>query len=150
MTPLPHQYAVTFVSSREHHVQVSADRLPTLESAAPAEFGGPGDRWSPETFLVAAVGDCFVITFKGMARLAGLPWTVLRCEVTGIVDRLDGRLQFTGFHIRATLGVPADTTTTLALRTLEKAERNCLIANSLKAPVVLHATIEPVEPARVA
>jgi len=150
MTPLPHEYAVTLLDSRERDVQLSADGLPTLESAAPAQFGGPGDRWSPETLLVAAVGDCFAITFKGLARLAGLPWTFLRCEVTGTLDRQDRLLQFTGFHIRATLGVPADASKAVALETLENAERRCLIANSLKAPVVLNATIEPVEPARVA
>jgi organic hydroperoxide reductase OsmC/OhrA len=150
MILLPHEFAVTLVSSRERDVQVSADRLPTLESAAPDQFGGPGDRWSPETLLVAAVGDCFVITFKAMARLAGLPWTFLRCEATGTIDRPDRMLQFTGFHIRATLGVPMDTSKAIALRTLEHAERRCLIAQSLKAPLVLTATIEEAEPACVA
>jgi organic hydroperoxide reductase OsmC/OhrA len=150
MTPLPHEYAVTLISSRERDVHVSADRLPTLESAAPAQFNGPGDRWSPETLLVAAVGDCFVITFKGLARLAGLPWTFLRCEVTGTLDRLDRTLQFTKFHIRATLGVPTDTSKAVALQTLENAERRCLIAHSVKAPVVLNATVEQAEPACVA
>jgi hypothetical protein len=33
---------------------------------------------------------------------------------------------------------------------LERAERGCLIARSLKAPVLLTATIEQLEPAQVA
>jgi organic hydroperoxide reductase OsmC/OhrA len=131
-------------------VYLSANRVPVVRSAAPAEFGGPGDRWSPETLLVAAVGDCFAITFQAIARAAELPWRFLRCDVSGTLDRQDGTLLFTGFALRARLGVPAGTSEELARRALEKAERGCLIARSLKAPVLLKATIEQLEPVPVA
>ena len=150
MKAFPHEYRVTVVSSPQRDVDVSADHLPTLPSAAPPEFGGPGGRWSPETLLVASVGDCFAITFEGIARAAGLAWGVLQCEVTGTLDRRDRIPQFTGFQIRARLGVPFGTNHDLAHGVLEKAEHRCLIANSLKAPVVLDATIERLEPAQVA
>ena len=121
-----------------------------LETAAPAEFGGPGDRWSPETLLVASVGDCFAITFEGIARAVGLPWGFLRCEVAGTLDRQDRIPQFTRFRILARLGVPAGTSHDLATTTLRKAEQRCLIANSLKGPVLLNPTIEHLNPAEVA
>ncbi|HEY7056350.1 MAG TPA: OsmC family protein, partial [Vicinamibacterales bacterium] len=149
MTAFPHEYVVTLVSSPRCDVYLSANRVPVMRSAAPAEFGGPGDRWSPETLLVAAVGDCFAITFQAMARAAELPWKSLRCEVTGTLDRQDGGPQFTRFELRARLGVPAGTSEELAHRSLERAERGCLIARSLKAPVLLTATIEQLEPAQV-
>jgi organic hydroperoxide reductase OsmC/OhrA len=72
MKPFPHTYPVTVVSSPMRDVQLSADRVNVLQSAAPPEFGGRGDRWSPETLLVAAVGDCFAITFQEIARAADL------------------------------------------------------------------------------
>jgi organic hydroperoxide reductase OsmC/OhrA len=150
MKAFPHEYLVTVVSSPQRDVDLSADHLPTVRSAAPAEFGGPGDRWSPETLLVAAVGDCFAITFQGIARAAGLSWAFLRCEVTGTLDREDRVPQFTGFRIRARLGVPNETNQDLASSLLAKAERRCLIANSLKAPVLLDATIERVDQPQVA
>jgi organic hydroperoxide reductase OsmC/OhrA len=150
MKAFPHEYVVTLVSSPRCDVYVSADRVPVVRSAAPAEFGGPGDRWSPETLLVAAVGDCFAITFQAIARSAELPWKFLRCEVTGTLDRLGGGPQFTRFELRARLGVPAGTSEEFARRALEKAERGCLIARSLKAPVLLKAMIEQLEPAPVA
>ena len=150
MKAFPHEYFVTVVNSPQRHTYLSADDVPTLESAAPPEFGGPGGRWSPETLLVAAVGDCFAITFQGIARTADLSWAFLQCETSGTLDRHEGVAQFIVFQIRARLGVPAGTSRDLTNRVLEKAEHRCLIANSLKAPVRLHATIEYLEPAQVA
>jgi len=43
MQTLPHDYVVTAVSSPQRDTYLSADRLPVLQSAAPAEFGGPGN-----------------------------------------------------------------------------------------------------------
>jgi organic hydroperoxide reductase OsmC/OhrA len=122
-------------------VTLDSNRLPTLPSASPAEFGGPGDRWSPETFLVAAVADCFVLTFLAIASASKLSWIDLRCEATGILDRVDRVPQFTGFEIRAALQVPPGTSVDQARHALEKAERNCLVANSLKAAIRLRTEI---------
>jgi organic hydroperoxide reductase OsmC/OhrA len=150
MKAFPHEYLVTVVNSSQGDTYLGADHLPMLQSAAPPEFGGPGGRWSPETLLVAAVGDCFAITFQGIARTADLSWKFLQCEVTGTLDRHEGVPQFTGFEIRARLGVPTGTSRDLTYRVLEKAEHRCLIANSLKASVRLAATIEYVEPVQAA
>jgi organic hydroperoxide reductase OsmC/OhrA len=150
MKAFPHEYLVTLVTSPQRDVDLSAEHLPILQSAAPTEFGGPGGRWSPETLLVAAVGDCFAITFQGIARAAGLSWSSLRCDVTGTLNRQDGIPQFTRFRIRARLGVPNGISQELANSVLVKAEHRCLIANSLKAPVLLDATIERVDEPQVA
>jgi len=150
MKAFPHEYLVTVVNSPQRDVYLCADDSPMLSTAAPPEFGGPGGRWSPETLLVAAVGDCFAITFQGIARAAGLPWSVLRCEVSGTLNLHDGIPQFTRFQIHARLGVPTWTSSDAALGVLEKAEHRCLIANSLKAPVLLESIIERVDEPRVA
>jgi organic hydroperoxide reductase OsmC/OhrA len=105
------------------------------------EFGGPGDRWSPETFLAAAVGDCFVLTFRGVARAAKLSWASLRVDVAGTLDRVDRVTRFTGFDVRAHLVVPAGTPGDQAKAVLLKAEQNCLVSNSLSSKVHLHADV---------
>jgi len=133
----PHHYGVTVAGVADGDVELTAERLTILRSASPAEFDGPGDRWSPEMLLVGAVGDCLVLTFRAVARASKLPWTSLRCQVTGTLDRIDRITQFTAFEVYATLGVPAGTDPERARRALEKAEQNCLIANSLKAPIHL-------------
>ena len=44
--------------------------LPTLEFAAPPEFGGPGGIWSPEHLFVASVSSCLMTTFRSMASMS--------------------------------------------------------------------------------
>jgi organic hydroperoxide reductase OsmC/OhrA len=142
MRSLPHRYAVTAAGVADGDIDLATERVPHLQSASPAEFDGPGDRWSPETLLVGAVGDCFILTFRAVARASKLPWTSIRCDVTGTLDRIDRVTQFTEFDIRARLAVPAGVDLGLARRLLDKAEGVCLVARSLKAATHLTAEVE--------
>ena len=141
MKDLPHHYSVQASAGAEAGVTLTAAGLPALATASPAEFGGPGDRWSPETLLVGAVANCFILPFRAVTRASKLPWTALRCDVTGTLNRVDRVTQFTSFNLRAQLCVPPGTDGALAQRSIEKAEHACLIANSLKAPVHLQLQI---------
>ena len=145
MQNFPHHYAVTATGSVLGDVELHAERLPLLPSASPPEFDGPGDRWSPETLLVAAIGDCLILTFRVVARGSGLAWTSLDCAVTGTLDRVERTTRFVAFDIRAILRVPSDTDPERARRALEKAEQNCLISNSLNGAIHLTPTIEVAE-----
>lgn len=81
----PHHYSVLASAATQGDVTLAGDRRPGIPSAPPTEFGGPGDRWSPETRFVAAVADCFVLTFRGIAGVSRFPWVSLECNVTGTV-----------------------------------------------------------------
>jgi peroxiredoxin-like protein len=142
MQEFPHRYSVAAVAKSEGDVALQSDRLPSLASAPPTEFGGPGDRWSPETLLVAAVADCFVLTFRAIAQASKLPWLSLRCDVEGTLDRVERVMQFTGFRVRASLRVPPGTNEEQARRLLARAEQACLITNSLKASAHLETEVE--------
>jgi organic hydroperoxide reductase OsmC/OhrA len=142
MQAFPHHYVAVASASAAGDVELKADGLSVLRSASPVEFDGPGDCWSPETLLVAAVGDCLILTFRGVARASGLAWTSLECDVTGTLDRVERTARFVAFEIRARLSVPADTDPDRASQLLEKAERSCLISNSLSGVVHLIPTIE--------
>lgn len=149
MQEFPHYYRVTAVGAVQDDVELTAEGLPRLRSESPSEFGGPGDRWSPETLLVGAVADCFVLTLRAVARASKLTWTSLQCDVTGTLDRIDRVTQFTHLDIHALVTIPSGTDAEHARRVLEKAERGCLISNSLKATVHLEPTVhvvaEPVD-----
>jgi organic hydroperoxide reductase OsmC/OhrA len=80
MQDLPHIYRVSASAEGAANVILSADGLPDLETAGPPEFGGPGDVWSPETMLVGAIVDCFVLSFRAIARTAKLEWLTLECQ----------------------------------------------------------------------
>lgn len=133
MQDLPHHYDASARIEPGGHVTLSSDGVASIESAAPREFGGPGDRWSPESLLVAAVADCFVLSFKAIARASKLEWLELRCEVEGVLDKVDRVIRFTAFEIVSSLSVPAGTDEAKATRLLERAEAACLITNSLLA-----------------
>ena len=141
MHDFPHHYSVIASGDADHSVSLEAERLPLLHSAAPAECGGPGDLWSPETLLVAAVADCFVLRFRAVARAAKLSWTSLICEATGTLDRVERVAQFTHVAIRARLSVPAGSREDQARTALERAERGCLITHWLKAAVRFDAEV---------
>lgn len=145
MQNLPHHYAVAAMASTEGNVDLSSPGLTPIDSAPPAEFGGPGDRWSPETLLVAAVADCFILTFRAIARASKLDWSSLSCDVDGVLDRVDNVARFTEFRLRVVLDAPPGTDEQKALRLLEKSERSCLITNSLTAENHLDATVRIAE-----
>lgn len=141
MQDFPHRYHAAADAVPNGDIQLTSNDLPALRTASPAEFGGPGDRWSPETLLTGAVADCFILTFRAVARASKLPWDGLHVEVDGTLDRLDKVTQFTGFNVTARLDVPEGVDTAAAERALEKAERNCLISSSLKGAVHLHSHV---------
>jgi organic hydroperoxide reductase OsmC/OhrA len=148
MQAFPHHYTVSANGSGTGDVELNADGLPTLRSASPIPFDGPGDRWSPETLLVAAVGDCLILTFRAVARASSFAWTSLECDVTGTLDRIERTTRFVGFDVRARLHVPSGTDPDRARQVLEKAERSCLISNSLSGAIrlipVIEVAVEPV------
>jgi peroxiredoxin-like protein len=147
MQAFPHRYRVKGSGTVTGDVELTADRLTMLRSASPAEFDGPGDRWSPETLLVGAVADCFILTFRAIARASRLSWVSLECDVTGTLDRVERVTRFTGFAIAARLKVPEGRDAERARQALERAERNCLISRSLTAAIDLNATVEIAEAA---
>ena len=142
MTQFPHQYSAAASGKTEGSVSLTADGLPTLASAPPTDFGGPGDQWSPEDLIVAAVADCFVLSFRAIAAASKVNWSELTCDAVGTLDRVERDVRFTEFTITAKLTIPADQDESRAQRSLEKAEKMCFITNSLNAEVHLDATVE--------
>jgi len=141
MHAYPHHYVVQAAAAPEGDVRVSSPGLPQIATAPPAEFDGPGDRWSPETLLCAAVADCFLLSFRAVARAAKLRWNSLQCEVRGTLDRVDGKSRFTEIVVEAALAVPAGTDHDKAVKAMERAEHLCLVSNSLVAERRLVATV---------
>jgi peroxiredoxin-like protein len=141
MQDLPHYYKAAAKAGAEGEVSVSCSDLEPIASTPPPEFGGPGGHWSPETLLVAAVADCFVLSFRAIARASNFTWSDLTCEVEGVLERSDGVTQFTRYLVRATLVIAAATLETRARRLLQKAEESCLITNSLSGSTQLEITL---------
>lgn len=142
MQDFPHHYHVTAAASGDENVALTSPGLVSLESAAPAEFGGPGDQWSPETLLAAAVADCFILSFRAIARASRFEWLSLECKVDAVLDKVEKVTQFTEIHEKVVLEVPAGTDERKAMRLLERAEHVCLVTNSMTATTHLDATVK--------
>jgi organic hydroperoxide reductase OsmC/OhrA len=145
MHPYPHVYEASANGQPSGAVAVESPGLESFSTAPPAEFGGPGDLWSPETLLVAAVANCFVLTLRALARAAAFRWSSVECGVEGVLERVEGVTRFSRFVTRARLIVPSDADRALARTLLERAEQGCLIANSLRAERHLDAEIVAME-----
>ena len=141
MQDLPHHYEVTARAEAEGDVTLSSGALPALVSAPPASFGGPGDRWSPEDLLAAAVADCFILTFRAIARASRLEWQQLECSAEGLLERVERSTRFTAFTVRASLTVAEGVDSQKAQRLLEKAEAACLVTSSLNAEIHLESEV---------
>ena len=138
---LPHDYSASAAATNSGNVNLTVEGLSSLESNAPKEFGGPGDQWSPEDLLVAAVADCFVLSFRAIAGMSKYEFTNISATVTGKLDKVEKDIQFTELSIKADLVIPAGADESLAQRLLEKAEATCFITNSLKAKPHLEMNI---------
>ncbi|MEM8816216.1 MAG: OsmC family protein, partial [Pseudomonadota bacterium] len=141
MHDLPHRYSVSANGTAADEVTLSGGGGSDIRSMPPPEFGGPGGYWSPESLLVAAVADCFILSFKAIARASRFDWIALDCRVDGELDRVDRRISFTAFKVTAELTVAEGTNTEKAERLLEKAEQACLITNSLIAESHLSTSV---------
>jgi peroxiredoxin-like protein len=141
MQDFPHCYKLVATASTDGDLSIVGHGLDAISCAPPPEFGGPGNRWSPETLLVATVGSCFVLSFRAIARASRLSWVSLECEAQGLLDREQGKTKFTGFTVHARLHVPQGTDEEKAHRILRKAEDSCLITNSLSATTHLKAVV---------
>ena len=147
MQPLPHTYTV-IASLKQDSVHLESPELSSFESAAPAEFGGPGNLWSPETLFAAAVADCFILSFKAIATASKFSYTHLTCHVEAILDRQDRVTRFTGLVIKPVLTIDNEEQREKAGKLLGKAETTCLITNSLTAEVTFLPEVQ-IEEGRV-
>jgi organic hydroperoxide reductase OsmC/OhrA len=141
MHPFPHHYRVRIGLEPEGEVRLDSEGLAQLRSLPPPEWGGPGGYWSPETMLLAALGDCTMLTFRAIAKASRVAWRELSADVEGKLERVDGNSRFTEIAIRVRLVVPPGSDPARARQLLEKAEKGCPISNSLTAAKHLEAEI---------
>lgn len=141
MKPYPHTYNASADASATGVVSVASPGLTGLDTAPPPEFDGPGGVWSPETLLVAAIADCFILTFRGVSRAAHFEWIRLEAHVDGTLERDSGVTQFVRYTTRAILTVKPNADHAKAQELLERAEKVCLVANSLRGVRALEVQV---------
>src|ERR1700761_8804206 len=95
MHPFPHHYAVSMQVRPGATAILASGELPHIDSAPPTQFGGPGDLWSPEQLFTAAIADCIILNFQGIAAMSKFSWTSLEGKTKAVLDRAEGKMRFT-------------------------------------------------------
>lgn len=142
MQEYPHRYVATARGQAEGVIDTGSPGLQPIPVMPPAEFDGPGDKWSPETLMVASVANCYILTFRAVARASQFDWNSLDVEVVGILNRVGRVTRFTEFQIKVKLRLPKGADWHKAHRIAEKSESVCLVTNSLNGDKFLEVDIE--------
>ncbi len=129
----------------ERRGDLSAAHLPDLEVDAPPEFKGHEGVWTPEHLFVAAVNSCFMTTFLAIAENSKLEFVSFSTDAKGTLEKLEGQgFIMTEVVLRPKLLVNHARDIERAGRILEKAEKNCLISNSIKSETRLDPEVSSV------
>lgn len=138
-----HEYNVDLLWKIDRRGILSSEQLNTsIEVATPPQFpGGIEGLWSPEHLITAAVSSCFMTTFLSIADKSRLAFESFSCSAKGILNMCEGQLMMTEILLHATLKISEQTDSERAEKILEKAEKYCLISNSIKSKVSLTTTI---------
>lgn len=146
----PHLYHVNLTWT--HHrkglmyspeVKAAAPDLDYLEVATPPEFpGGVEGVWSPEHLFTAAVNSCFMTTFLAIAEFSKLSFEEFTCNASGKLEKADGKLLMSEVTIQPVVTITDESQCDRTVRVLEKAEKACLITNSIASKVIMKPLVQ--------
>ncbi|HWP60225.1 MAG TPA: OsmC family protein [Candidatus Acidoferrales bacterium] len=142
MTELPLFFQVEVEWKEKRAGKLRADSLPTVDVAAPPEFGRQEQTWTPEHLFVAAVNSCFMTIFLAIAENSRLTIVKFRSRAKGKLEKVEpSGYQITEVVIKPELVIQNARDLDRAALILRKAEKNCLIANSIKSAVKIEPAI---------
>ena len=130
----------------ERHGDLSAPVLPSLKIDAPPEFRGHEGLWTPEHLFDASVNSCFMTTFLAIAENSKLEFVSFSADAQGKLEKLDGKgYMMTEITLHPKLVISHGRDAERASRILAKAEKHCLISNSIKTQTKLEPDIKTVD-----
>jgi organic hydroperoxide reductase OsmC/OhrA len=115
--------------------------LPDLEVSTPPEFKGEAGLWTPEHLFVAAAEICLMATFVAIAENSKLTVAGYRSWARGHLEKVEGAgMRFTEIAISVVVTLNSLSDQGLAERVLAKAQKSCLIANSMVSQIRVDPT----------
>ena len=132
--------ALSWTSGKQGRLR--AGNSPEIEIATPPAFGGPPDIWSPEDLLAGAVNSCIMTTSLFFLGKAGIELISYDSQAAARVEKTKEGLAVTGVSVKVSVSVANDDEADQAYAIIEKAEKTCLISNSLKCEVSLKVSVK--------
>lgn len=138
-----HLYNVDLSWKSDRKGEISSTELTQkIEVATPPEFPkGMAGIWSPEHLFTAAVSSCFMTTFLAIAENSNLEFISLSCPAKGKLDRIEGKFVMSEVLLEPVVTIANETDREKAEKIIIKAERACLISNSITSEIILNPTV---------
>lgn len=138
----PYIYDVEVEWLKDREGIMRSDELQALEVSSPPEFHGRAGVWTPEHLFVASINSCFMLTFLAIAKLAKLEFTSFNSRASGSLERGERSFQFTEIVLKPRVTILKEEDREKTQQILERAEKKCLISNSIKPNIRLEADIQ--------
>lgn len=127
-----HTYTIRLGWQGNKRGTLMADKRPDISFSPPVNFGGPETEWTPEDFLVAALGSCYLLNLMSLKEKMRLEFELNDLAVDGLLTKPDGKsFAILEYVVRPTLTIDRDSEEKIRAL-LEKTAHFCLISASLK------------------
>jgi organic hydroperoxide reductase OsmC/OhrA len=137
-----HEYRTAVRWDGQRRGTLTSPGLAEMAVATPPEFpGGHPGIWSPEHLYVASVEVCIMTTFLAIAENSKLAFSQYASSAEGILEKTDAGYRVTEITVCPRITIGDEAMRDRAARAIEKAEKACLISNSMKTIVHLKAEI---------
>jgi organic hydroperoxide reductase OsmC/OhrA len=109
--------------------------------ATPPAFGGQEKEWSPEHLFLGSIASCFMSTYIYFARKMKFTFAHIECHAIGQIELVEGKYKFTHIGVFPTIRVSDATVMELADLAILKAQKSCLISNTINAEIVYQGKV---------
>lgn len=118
------------------------DETNCIEVATPPEFDkGMPHIWSPEHLFTAAVSSGLMTTFLAIADYSKLEFVSFKCSSKGILEKVDGKFVISEVLLFPEVVITDESKRERTERIVEKAEKACLISNSITSKITMETKI---------
>ncbi|MGB7841721.1 MAG: OsmC family protein [Salinimicrobium sp.] len=141
---MEHYYNVDLEWKSDRKGEISSPDLEQkIEVVTPPEFPkGIAGIWSPEHLFTASVNSCFMTSFLAVAENSKLEFKSLSCPAKGKLSKIDGKFAMSEVLLEPVLVIVNEEDREKAEKVLHKAEKICLITNSVKTEVKMQPHIK--------
>ena len=139
-----HFYQVQVNWKENRNGSLSSDVLDEkLRIATPPEFPkGEANIWSPEHYYLAAINGCLLTTFLAIAENFKLNFVDFQSTSIGKLAIVDRKYMISEVVLKPVITIANIADKELALKVIDKAEKACLISNSIKSEIIMEPTIK--------
>jgi len=135
------QYETTVVWKAAKEGKLHAGGNPEVCVAAPPDFGGPHNDWSPEQLLAGAAGAGLMTSALYYLERAGVDLRSYMSNATVTIDKTGEGVAFTEVLVEISMAVADEGDMKKARNAVLCAEKTCPISKALQCQVRVHADV---------